>query len=176
MPTPTGPPYRLLVLRHAKSNWSNSLLADHDRPLAPRGLRAAEALAAHIATIDPPALVLCSAARRAQETLEAVRGRLPAATDVLIEDDLYGADAALLLARLRQVADDIPSVLLVGHNPALEDLVRDLGRNGDAGLIERVRTKFPSGALATLAFDGPWKELGSGPATLEAFVVPRDLD
>jgi phosphohistidine phosphatase len=176
MPTPSDSPHRLLVLRHAKSNWANAALADHDRPLAPRGQRAAEALAGHIATIDPPALVLCSTARRAQDTLEPVRTRLPATTDVLIEDDLYGAAAPELLARLRQVPDDIPSVLVVGHNPGLEDLVRGLGREGDAGLIERVRTKFPSGALATMAFDGPWKELGSGPATLEAFVVPRDLE
>jgi phosphohistidine phosphatase len=176
MPEPT-PPHRLLVLRHAKSSWNNSALADHDRPLAPRGQRAAEALAAHVATIEPPpALVLCSTARRAQETLEPIRSRLPATTEVLIEADLYGAPASLLLARLRQVPEDTPTVLVVGHNPDLEDLVRGLGRDGDPGLIARVRTKFPTGALATLAFDGPWKELGSGPATLEAFVVPGDLD
>jgi phosphohistidine phosphatase len=100
---------------------------------------------------------------------------LPATTEVLIEDDLYAAPGPRLLARLRRVADGTPTVLVVGHNPGLEDLVRGLGRDGDPDLIARVRTKFPTAALATLAFDGPWEELGSGPATLEAFVVPGDL-
>jgi len=176
MPAPADRPRRLFVLRHAKSSWSNAQLADHDRPLAPRGRRAAEALAAHVATIDPPpALVLCSTARRAQDTLEPVRSRLPDSTEVLIEDDLYGAPAPLILARLRRIPDTTPSVLVVGHNPGLDDLVRSLGRDGDPGLIARVHTKFPTGALATLPFAGSWQALGSGPATLEAFVVPGDL-
>ena len=177
MATPTGSPNRLLVLRHAKSSWNNAQLADHDRPLAPRGRRAAEALAEHFATIDPPpALVLCSTARRAQDTLEPIRARLPESTEVLVEDDLYGAIAPELLTRLRRVDDATPGVLLVGHNPGLEDLVRGLARQGDSGLIARLHTKFPTGALATLAFDGPWKQLGSTPATLEAYVVPGDLE
>ena len=177
MPAPAGPRHRLFVLRHAKSSWHDSSLDDHDRPLAPRGRRAAEALADHMATIDPPpALVLCSTARRARETLEPVRERLSAGIEVRFEEDLYGAPAPLLLARLRLVPEETPSVLLVGHNPGVEDLVRGLGRKGDPGLIARVHRKFPTGALATLAFDGPWKELGSEPATLEAFVVPGDLE
>jgi phosphohistidine phosphatase len=172
-----GSPHRLFVLRHAKSSWNNASLADFDRPLAARGQRAAEAVAEHVATIDPPpALVLCSPARRAQDTIEPLRSRLPAGTEVRLEDDLYGADAPELLALLRNVPDDVASVMLVGHNPGLEDLVRGLGRDGDAGLIARVHTKFPTAALATLAFDGPWKKLGSGSsARLEAFVVPGDL-
>jgi phosphohistidine phosphatase len=168
--------HRLFVLRHAKSSWDNSYLADHDRPLAPRGRRAADALAEHVATIGPaPTLVLCSTARRAQDTLAPVRERLPDRTDVLVEPDLYGATAPEILARLRQVPEETSDVLLVGHNPGLEDLVRGLGRDGDPALIGRVRSKFPTGALATLAFDGSWTDLGSEPATLEAFVVPGDL-
>ncbi|MEW6474707.1 MAG: histidine phosphatase family protein [Actinomycetota bacterium] len=170
--------HRLFVLRHAKSSWNNAHLADFDRPLAPRGQRAAEAMAEHVAALEaPPALVLCSTARRARDTLEPLRDRLPPSTDVRLEDDLYGADAPDLLARLRQVPDDIPSVMIVGHNPGLEDLVRGLGRDGDTGLIARVHAKFPTAALATLSFDGPWKKLGSaGPVTLESFVVPGDLE
>ncbi|MDQ1505834.1 MAG: phosphohistidine phosphatase [Actinomycetota bacterium] len=168
--------HRLFVLRHAKSSWDNSYLADHDRPLAPRGRRAADALAEHVATIGPaPTLVLCSTARRAQDTLAPVRERLPDRTDVLVEPDLYGATAPELLARLRQVPEETPDVLLVGHNPGLEDLVRGLGRDGDPALIGRVHRKFPTGALATLAFGGSWTDLGSEPVTLEAFVVPGDL-
>lgn len=167
---------RLFVLRHAKSSWNNAHLSDHDRPLAPRGERAAEALAAHVATIDPPPdLVLCSTARRAQDTLAPVRAQLPDSTTVLIEEELYGAPAPELLDRLREVPDDTTSVMLVGHNPGLEDLVKGLGRDGDPGLIARVQSKFPTGALATLVFPGPWKSLGWGAATLEAFVVPAEL-
>jgi len=176
MSSPTGASHRLLVLRHAKSSWNNSSLGDHDRPLAPRGRRAAEAVAAHLATVDPaPALVLCSTARRAQDTLEPARERLPDSTEVSVEDGLYGAPAPLLLARLRQVPEATPSVLVVGHNPGLEDLVRALGRHGDPSLIARVRAKFPTGGLATIAFDGPWSDLGTDVAKLEAFVVPADL-
>lgn len=168
--------HRLYVLRHAKSSWSNSCLADHDRPLAPRGERAAAALAGHVAAIDPPpALVLCSSARRAQDTLEPVRAQLPESMAVLVEDGLYGASAQEIVDRLREVPEDTPSVLVVGHNPGLEDLVCGLGRDGDPELIARVHAKFPTGAFATLTFPGPWKSLGSGPATLEAFVVPADL-
>ena len=174
---PTAPPtHRLLVLRHAKSSWSNAHLGDFDRPLAPRGRRAAETMGAHLATLDPPALVLCSSARRAQDTFDFLRPHLPETTDVRIEDDLYGAPAPLLLARLRHVPDGTSSVLLVGHNPGLEDLVRGLGRHGDPGLIARVHAKFPTAALATLTFDVPWRKLGAGTATLEAFVVPGDLE
>jgi len=168
--------HRLFVLRHAKSSWNNSFLADHDRPLAPRGERAAAALADHLATIDPPpALVLCSTARRAQDTLEPVRAKLPETTTVLIEDELYGASAPDIVDRLREIPEDTTSVLVVGHNPGLEDLVSGLGRDGDPELIARVQAKFPTGAFATLTFPGPWKSLGSAPATLEAFVVPADL-
>jgi phosphohistidine phosphatase len=168
--------HRLFVMRHAKSSWDNSYLGDHERPLAPRGERAAEALAAHVATLDPPpALVLCSTARRAQDTLEPVRARLPHSTAVHIEDELYGATAPDLLERLRELPDDVASVMLVGHNPGLEDLVTGLGREGDPDLIARVQGKFPTGALATLTFSGSWKSLGWGGASLEAFVVPADL-
>jgi phosphohistidine phosphatase len=169
--------HRLFVLRHAKSSWNNAYQADFDRTLAPRGVQAAAAMADHVASLDPPpALVLCSTARRAQDTIEPLRDRLPAGTEIRLEDDLYGADAPDLLARLRQVPDDVASVMIVGHNPGLEDLVRSLGRAGDADLIARVRTKFPTAALATLTFDGPWQQLGfGGPTRLEGFVVPGDL-
>ena len=177
MATPTGSPHRLFVLRHAKSAWTNSHLADHDRTLAPRGRRAAELLAAHIGGLDPaPALVISSTARRAQETLEPLLPRLPDRTEVLIEEGLYGAPVPLIVSRLREVPEATPSVLVVGHNPGLEDLVRGLGTDGDPELIDRVRTKFPTGAFATLTFDGAWKDLGSGVARLEAFVVPGDLE
>ncbi len=132
MAKPKGAPHRLLVLRHAKSSWNNARLADHERPLSSRGQRAVEALADHLAAIDPPpTLVLCSTARRARDTLEPIRARLPESTEVRFEDHLYGASASDVLVRLRDVPEETPSLLLVGHNPTLEDLVKGLGRDGD---------------------------------------------
>jgi phosphohistidine phosphatase len=168
--------HRLLLWRHAKSSWKNSHIADHDRPLASRGRRAAEVMADHLAAVNPPpALVLCSTALRARDTLEPLRDRLPAGTDVRVEGDLYGASAVQLLARLRQVDEPAGAVLVVGHNPGLEDLACRLATVGDAELVARLRAKFPTGALATVSFSGPWEEFGSGPARLEAYVVPADL-
>jgi phosphohistidine phosphatase len=168
--------HRLLLWRHAKSSWNNAHLADHDRPLAPRGRRAADVMADHLAAVDPPpALVLCSTALRATATLEPLQDRLPAGTDVRIEGDLYGATAAEIVARLRRVGEAVEAVLVVGHNPGLEDLARGLAAGGDPALVARLRAKFPTAALATVSFSGPWTELGSSPAQLDGYVVPADL-
>lgn len=163
----------LFVLRHAKSSWDDPALADHDRPLAPRGRRAAERIAEHLSrTHVEPELVLCSTATRARLTLELVQPSLGSPT-VLLEDELYGASAGELLARLRRVPEDVESVLLVGHNPGLQDLVLELASTGES--LERVEAKFPTGALATLTLAEPWSRLAARSAALAAYVVPREL-
>ena len=152
----------LYLLRHAKSSWDDPRLADHERPLAPRGREAARRLAKHMARAKlRPDLVLCSSAARAVETYEALAGALRG-PEVSTEDGLYGAVTEDLLARLRQVGEGVRSVMLVGHNPGLADL-------------GRLRDKLPTGALAVLSFDGAWAALGPGCANLESLVVPRDL-
>jgi len=133
-------------------------------------------MADHLAAVDPPpALVLCSTALRARDTLEPLRDRLPGTTDVRLEGELYGAPAAALLARLRRVGETVGTALVVGHNPGLEDLARLLAGDGDPALLGRLRAKFPTGALATVSWSGPWADLGSRPAALDAYVVPADL-
>lgn len=122
-----------------------------------------------------PDLVLCSPARRAVETLDAVRSVLPADLEVRFEDGLYAATATGLLRFLRLVPDDVVAVLVVGHNPGLEDLAQGLVGSGNPELLLRLATKYPTGALATLGFRGGWADLGWGTAMLETFVVPRDL-
>src|SRR5207248_2056438 len=93
----------LYLLRHAKSSWADSEVADHDRPLAPRGKKATRALARHFKEAQVrPALVLCSTAARARETLDGVVGSLDD-VDVWYESDLYGASAAELLDRLHRL-------------------------------------------------------------------------
>ena len=164
---------RLLLLRHAKSSWDDPSLADHERPLARRGHRAAESMAEHLrSSVQHPDLVLCSSALRTRETLDRMSKAFGDA-EVVVDDDLYGATGDLLLERLRGVADRFETVAIIGHNPGVHDLAIVLAGSG-AGL-GRMRAKFPTGALAVLAFDGPWRELAPGDGRLEAFVTPKDL-
>ena len=172
----TSQPRILYLLRHAKSSWSNHRLDDHDRPLAKRGRDAVKRLRrylteAHIA----PELVLCSSARRTVMTLEGIASALPAGADIEIETGLYGAPSDRLLDRLHDVSQDVASLLLIGHNPGLEALASILIGGGDAELRQRLAAKFTTGALATLAFDGRWNDLAPADASLQAFVVPREL-
>jgi phosphohistidine phosphatase len=155
----------LYVLRHAKSDWTTAALSDFDRPLASRGERAVDLLAAHLRERRiAPELVLSSPARRARQTAEGVLPESP----VTFDDDLYGATYFELMARLRQIDRAVASVLLVGHNPGLHDLVEILS-GADIG-------KYPTGGLATLAVRAAWPDLDAGAATLEGLVRPRDLE
>jgi phosphohistidine phosphatase len=165
---------RLYLLRHAKSSWKDVSLADHDRPLAPRGGRASKSMARHLRDrgIEPD-LVLCSTARRARETLDRIAPAL-GTTAIEIEPGLYGASAHGLLGRLHDVPDEIESVMLIGHNPAMEELAIDLARPSAAA--SDLAAKFPTGALAVLTFTAStWRELGDGTAELVELVKPRDL-
>lgn len=169
-------PRILYLLRHAKSSWTDHRLDDHDRPLAKRGEDAVVRLRHHVAATGiAPDLVLCSSARRTTMTLEGIAPALPVKSTVLIEAGLYGAPSGDLLDRLHDVSDDVASVLMIGHNPGLEMLAPILIGDGEEDLRRRVAEKFPTGALATLAFDGDWTELAPADATLAAFVVPREL-
>jgi len=164
---------RLDLLRHAKSSWDEPGMADRERPLAPRGRRAAGRVAEHLrAEGVRPDVVLCSTAVRARQTLDIV---LPALgePEVLVEEGLYAGDAEDVLDRLRSLPDATARAMVVGHNPTLQDLALDLAASGRD--LERLREKLPTGALVTLAFGGPWRGLGAGRATLESLVVPRDL-
>ena len=164
----------LLVLRHAKSSWDDPELADHDRPLAPRGRRAAKLIAEYLVEEAPEAeLVLCSSARRTRETLELIAAALGQRSAVEVDQELYAASAEQLLERLRVVDDGVGSVLLIGHNPGMEELALLLAGSGDG--LDELRRKYPTGALATLEFDGPWRELGAGDAALVGFVTPKSL-
>ncbi|SRR6266545_3870897 len=164
----------LYLLRHAKSSWDDPGLSDHDRPLAPRGRRAVKLIASHLRRDEiVPALVLCSSAARARQTLERIEPALGDGPDVLVEREIYRASEDELLDRLRAVPDEVESVMLIGHNPSLQDLALSLSRSGPAR--EKVELKYPTGALATLAFEGSWRELGPGVAELQALVRPKDL-
>jgi phosphohistidine phosphatase len=166
---------QLFVLRHAKSSWDDPGLDDHERPLAPRGLRAVEALADHFRTGGiAPVQVLCSSARRTRETLEG----LGLSAEVLIEPELYSATPGEVLKRLQGVASGVDSVMVIGHNPTMQVLVLRLAAPGsgiDGSALVEVKRKFPTGALATLTLECDWSELAPGCARLDAFVRSKQL-
>jgi phosphohistidine phosphatase len=162
----------LYLLRHAKSSWDEQLIADYDRPLAPRGRKDARAMCEHLQTLEaPPQLVLCSSSVRTRQTLDLVAPAMPDA-EVEFEDGIYAAGASALLARLQEVPDGVSSAMVIAHNPGIEDLAMRL--SGDGADI-RAAGKFPTCALATLEFEGDWAALDDGAAALADFATGRQL-
>jgi phosphohistidine phosphatase len=117
--------------------------------------------------------VLCSTARRARETFEGIVPALGDGVEVRFEPGLYGASADELQMRLRTLPETIESALLIGHNPSIQTIALRVAGGGDE--LERVRRKYPTGALATLTLPGGWDQLEPGAAELVAFVSPKDL-
>ena len=165
--------HTVYLLRHAKSSWSDPTLPDQDRPLARRGRRDAKRVAEHVVRLGiKPELVLCSASERTRETLELVRPAFGATSQVRLEAGLYAASADTLLERLRAVPEQVASVMLIGHNPGLHELAVALASTGTE--LERLKAKFPTGALATLTLPkAPWGRLSPADAVLAAYVVPK---
>lgn len=166
----------LYLLRHAKSSWSDPALADHDRPLAERGRRAAPRIGAYLAAkAVPPSAVLCSSARRAVETLDCVLSELRERPAVQVDRGLYHATPDELLERIRETDDAVRALLLVGHNPGLEELAHALCGRGDAAAQRRLQSKFPTAALAEIHFDCEhWSEIEFGAGELCDFRTPKD--
>lgn len=167
---------RLWLLRHAKSSWKDPVLADRLRPLAPRGGRTVGVVARHLRDEGvAPDLVLCSPAVRALETWEGVAPGVPPHTPVETDEAIYLGGAGELLRRLRDVPAPVRSVLVVGHNPGLQDLAVGLTGAGDRALRQRLAAEYPTGALVTLDVPGGWRDLAWGVGRLVAYVVPREL-
>jgi len=165
---------RLHLLRHVKSSWDDPTLADHDRPLARRGVSAGRRLRAWLQESDVrPDLVICSSALRARATLELV---LPAlgSPEIVVDEGLFHASGDGMLAHLRTLGADVEEALLVGHEPGLSELVLLLAADGGT-LPARVAEKFPTGALATLEGEREWAALEPGSMQLVGLVLPREL-
>ncbi|HEX9965584.1 MAG TPA: histidine phosphatase family protein [Allosphingosinicella sp.] len=165
----------LTLLRHAKSGWDDPVSRDFDRPLNPRGRKAARTVGREMKAqglaFD---LVLASPARRVMETIEEVA----AAFGHLHEDydqRLYLAPTATLLEIVRSTADDIERLLLIGHNPGLEELALCLSRRGE--LRREVEVKYPTGTVAAIELPVErWAEVREGAGQIVRFIRPRDLD
>jgi phosphohistidine phosphatase len=163
------------LLRHAKSSWKDDSAADRDRPLAGRGRRAAKAMAGYLeAEQIRPDLVLCSPALRTRETLQRVAGAFGDRVEARFDEALYGASEPELLARLKALPEEVGSVMLIGHNPGLEELALALASDGEG--LARMRAKYPTAALATIDLPAErWSVIERGSGELVGYVRPRDL-
>ncbi|ESR26756.1 SixA phosphatase family protein [Lutibaculum baratangense] len=169
---------RLYLLRHAKSSWDDAEVQDFDRPLAERGLKAAEAMAAFIAREGYlPAVIACSSARRARQTLQPLIGHLSGEVDIRLTRRIYDADPQDLLDALRATGGTATSLMMIGHNPTFEDLAALLAPGGDGEALSRMRQKFPTAALAVIEFEAArWDEVGPGAGRLVAFHTPKSAE
>jgi phosphohistidine phosphatase len=166
----------LTLLRHAKSGWDDPVARDFDRPLNPKGQRAAAMMGRHMRSeglaFDH---VVASPAVRVVETLEHVATGYGSALAPSWDQRLYLASAGTLLDVLHELPDAAGHVLFSGHNPGLEELVLLLA--GDNALRESVEAKFPTASLAELRFAADsWAAVKPGSGELVRFVRPRDLD
>ena len=163
----------LFLLRHAKA-VSQHADGDRARGLTDGGRDAARAIGAAIAERRiAPALVLCSDSARTRETLEIVLPALKPRPEIVYEEPLYLADAKQLLQRLRRLDEDMQSVMLVGHNPGLQELAVMLSDQPTGPLMARLTQDFPTAALVRFEVSLTWPALERGGARLMAILVPN---
>ncbi len=159
----------LLVLRHAKSSWKDSGVADFERPLNARGRRASDLIGRFIRKKKlNPDLVLSSNATRARETIGLVLESARLIVELRYDERLYLASADRLAEIISQIEDDRSQVMLVGHNPGMEELLPRL-----TGVVGRM----PTGALAKIVLQvDRWTEVSdTRSGGLEWLVKPKDL-
>ncbi len=167
---------RLLLLRHAKSEWPDGF-DDAMRPLSERGRRDAPEMGKAILRAGiVPDLALVSAAIRTRQTWDLVAPRLGRAVPMREESGLYGASEKTLLDFARQAPDDVETLLLCAHNPGLERLARSFAKSGDADAIRRIERKYPTCGLAVIELaTGSWKDAAPPAGRLELFLTPATL-
>lgn len=167
----------LLLLRHAKSAWDRPNAADHDRDLAPRGVRAAERIGLEIARLGMPELVLCSTALRARRTWELAGAAGGVAPPCQFLRNLYLAEPDTLLRLIREQPASVRRLMVVGHNPGMHALATALAGSGCETDLSALASKLPTGSMVAIAFDGAdWAGVDGGVGRLLAFIRPRDLD
>ena len=159
---------QLILMRHAKSDWADPGLPDHDRPLNKRGRRAATALGHWMREAGlRPDQILCSSATRTQETC----ARLALPLEPEHQYDLYLAEASGMLRALRAAQGD--TVLMIGHNPGIAEFAASLVATPPAH--DRF-DDYPTGATLVAGFDtGNWRDLAPGTGRVQHFVIPREL-
>jgi phosphohistidine phosphatase len=172
---------RLLLLRHAKSDWGDKSLDDHDRPLSRRGIEAAPRMAAYMRTRNyTPDLVKCSTSRRTRETLELIAPAFASSPKIEFSRRLYLAERRTLLEEIRSTPAQSRTLMLIGHNPGMGEFAQKLAAlpedDAEAARQDRLALNFSTAALAVFEFDaGEWREVGEGRGRLIDFVRPKDL-
>jgi phosphohistidine phosphatase len=165
---------RLMLLRHAKSSWPSGI-QDTERPLSDRGEAAARLMGSYMAHHSLiPDRVLCSPARRTRDTWTGVSAQLPARVDAVFDGRLYGAGHQGILPVIRDQDDAVHTLLLLGHNPGLQEVAEFLIASGDVEQRERLREKFPTAALAVIDFTlDTWSGVHERSGRLDRYVTPR---
>lgn len=169
---------RLMLLRHAKSDWAKPGLRDHDRPLNPRGREAAPKMGAYMVrhTLVPD-LIVASTAKRVTETLDHLLPAFDRPPKIVSEPRVYDAGSNALLGIVKEAPRTAHSLLLVGHNPGMADLAALLIASGDVDARQRLIEKFPTAGLAVIDFAiDDWAKLHPRGGRLDRFVVPRALE
>ena len=169
----------LTLLRHAKSGWDDTVARDVDRPLNGKGKRAAETVGKHWRGLGLAFdHVVASPAVRVAETIEHLVSGYGTDLAPTVDRRIYLASAVTLLDVIHDLPASASHVLMVGHNPGLEDLVLMLVPDDTAadGLRDTVEEKFPTASTAEMTFDGAWADVAANGATLTRFIRPRDLD
>ena len=166
----------LYILRHAKAEVGTAAQDDHERDLAPRGLKDASAMGKYLAAQRiHPGKVLCSTAARARQTLEQFQGAFKEKFKAEYTPKLYMASAKDILKLIAATSGDVQSLLIVGHNPGFHELSLTLAKQGDGDMLEDIRLKFPTCAFAAITLDTQWSEVAHARGTLKQFVVPKEL-
>ncbi len=168
----------LILLRHVKSSWNVPDSDDHERDLAPRGLKAAGRIGRFMRKNEMlPDIVLCSTAKRAQRTLDLVSEEWKAAIEAQHLKGLYLASPGQILAIVQRQADSINRLLVVGHNPGIASLAAQLYGSGDQAAADAIAVKYPTGGLAHFRCHdaSSWPEVVLGRGELIRFVQPRQL-
>jgi phosphohistidine phosphatase len=170
---------KLILFRHAKSDWNDPVPRDFDRPLNGKGRRAARAVGQHARAIGITFdRIVASPAVRVTETLDGFASGYGEMPETSFDRRIYLASAQTLLEVIQDADEAAGSILMVGHNPGLEDLVFLLvPEGGDDDAREQVEEKYPTASIAeiTLAIDH-WVDAEVGSGTLDRFIRPRDLD
>jgi phosphohistidine phosphatase len=165
----------ILILRHGKSDWGDPNLDDFDRPLAKRGRKDAPVMGEVLARFDHlPDQILASPAKRAKQTAELAAEACGYKKSIQWEAGFYGGGSEDLIEALRRLPDTVERVMLIGHNPTLEETVADLLDPTDSGWSSGLSIRLPTAGLVCLEADLlDWAKVEPGDATLRWFLIPR---
>jgi phosphohistidine phosphatase len=170
----------LILMRHAKSSWTDKKLDDFDRPLSKRGKEAAPVMGRELAKRGPiPERILCSPAKRTRETLKLAIEGMGAKPAVSYEDRLYSFGDGRPYIEIIAAQQSITPLMVIGHNPSIQNLTLRLLKPNRSETMERIKRKFPTAAIAVVVLPiDSWGQLRSSPeitGEIEAFLTRKTV-